>query len=293
MEPAVPRPSGPRGLLSIPAVSDRAAGVDAGPRISVNAFRLQGAIERPDRRIHVADVQALCSKTRANHSRHAGTSIKQLQDVADKVTAYYRERGYILAQSLCACAGRRSMERSSCRCSKGASPNVIVEGSKGYQSPVLTRPFKEIWLASPSTGIPSSRRCSPSGIIRASPPLACSAPVATSAPPTSPARRRTRIVFASRRRSTTTTRSSPASIAAGVAHPSTIHCIGADQLRRTLSTPSARSTAARAGYYGGIDYEIRSSAPTIPLRFTHFTNAYEVRSNRVDSARQRRRHARG
>ena len=112
--PAAPAASG--DLFSIPRVTERPLGVEEGPRVIVTSFRLDGATDRPEEGLRVADLQALLEKARAAQPP-TGFTVNQLQGVADKISEVYHQKGFILAQAFIprrACA----TVRSSCRCSK-------------------------------------------------------------------------------------------------------------------------------------------------------------------------------
>jgi hemolysin activation/secretion protein len=91
-----PTPAGP--VLEIPPMIDRPLAPAEGPRVDVRRFELVGARDRPARGIRVADLRERLEAARAE--RPGGFTIGQLQQVADRVTRYYRERGLILAQAV-------------------------------------------------------------------------------------------------------------------------------------------------------------------------------------------------
>ena len=51
-------------LFDIPRVYDRPLGLDAGPRIKVKSFKIQGATDRPAHQVKVAEAQALLDAAR-------------------------------------------------------------------------------------------------------------------------------------------------------------------------------------------------------------------------------------
>lgn len=86
--PVRPPPrSADQALPNLPA-GPEAADQD-GPRIRVSAVRLVGVQTQP-----VAEVQALVDDARGRE-----LSLKQLQALADRVSAFYRARGYLLARA--------------------------------------------------------------------------------------------------------------------------------------------------------------------------------------------------
>lgn len=142
VEQSVP-PAAPQGeLFEIPRVFDRPLGLDEGPRIVVHAFRLQGAVDRPERGVFVKDAQAILDSARAAQPAQ-GFAINQLQEVAGKVGAYYREHGYILAQAFIP-AQQVSGGDVTVQVMEGRLSGVAVEGNKGYTERVLRQPFEDL-----------------------------------------------------------------------------------------------------------------------------------------------------
>lgn len=137
--PAVPEAEQRGELFSIPRVYDRPLGLDEGPRIVVKAFRLVGAVDRPARAVSAAEVAALLEKARVEQPA-TGFSINELQEVAGKVAAYYREHGYILAQAFVpeqeVAGGEVTVQVL-----EGTLADIQVEGNQGYRAQVLQWPF--------------------------------------------------------------------------------------------------------------------------------------------------------
>jgi len=92
----LPRPP-PSEVLEVPAVIDRPFDVEECPCIVVNKFRLLNAEDMPEFEVELAAVQQLLD-TQLQDQPESGFSIGQLQEVANVVRNYYRERGLILAQ---------------------------------------------------------------------------------------------------------------------------------------------------------------------------------------------------
>jgi hemolysin activation/secretion protein len=142
VEQAVPPAARSGELFEIPRVYDRPLGLDEGPHIVVRGFKLQGAVDRPDRGVLVSEAQAILDAARAAQPAK-GFSINQLQEVAGKVGAYYREHGYILAQAYVP-EQEVSNGEVVVQVMEGRLAGVTVEGSKGYREDVLERPFKDL-----------------------------------------------------------------------------------------------------------------------------------------------------
>ena len=56
VEPAVQPQARGGDLFSIPGVSERASSAEAGPRVVVKAFKLQGAVNRPEKEVSLVEV---------------------------------------------------------------------------------------------------------------------------------------------------------------------------------------------------------------------------------------------
>jgi hemolysin activation/secretion protein len=142
VQPAVQPPERKGDLFEIPRVYDRPLGLDEGPRIVVKAFRLQGVEDRPKRHVTVTQVQAILDAARAAQPAQ-GFSINQLQQAADKVAAYYREHGFILAQAFVP-AQKVANGEVVVQVLEGRLSGVVVEGNKKYSARTLERPFKPL-----------------------------------------------------------------------------------------------------------------------------------------------------
>ena len=84
--------------LEIPAVIDRPFEADEGDRVVVEQFRLLDGRNIEDLEISLNEIQSLLDAQIGEHPE--GFAIGQLEDVAELVTRYYRERGLILAQAV-------------------------------------------------------------------------------------------------------------------------------------------------------------------------------------------------
>ncbi len=81
----------------IPAVPDRPLNADDGDKVQVDRFRLEGAESIEDGKVSLLELNKVLEKIRK--SRPDGFTIGQLQQVANEITQYYRQQGYILAQA--------------------------------------------------------------------------------------------------------------------------------------------------------------------------------------------------
>lgn len=91
-----PEPAGP--VLEIPPMIDRPLDPEEGERVEVQRFELTGARDRPRHEIVVEDIEEMLEQARREQAD--GFTVGQLEQVADRITNYYRERGLILAQAV-------------------------------------------------------------------------------------------------------------------------------------------------------------------------------------------------
>ena len=92
----LPKPP-PSAVMEVPAVIDRPFDVDECPCTVVTQFRFLNAEDMPDYGVNLAEVQALLDESIQQQAAE-GFSIGQLQEVANVVRKYYREKGLILTQ---------------------------------------------------------------------------------------------------------------------------------------------------------------------------------------------------
>ena len=137
---AMPKPPPPE-TFQVPALVERPLEIDDGETVEVTRFVLEGVIDRPDHDIAVAEVQALVDAKLVE--RPAGFTVGRLQEVADSVTRYYRDRGLILAQAF---VPVQSVEGGEVKVQvmEGLLGNVVTEGNKMYKPAVLASPFRKI-----------------------------------------------------------------------------------------------------------------------------------------------------
>src|SRR3970040_2464324 len=83
--------------MEVPAVIDRPFDIDECPCTVVTQFRLLNAVHMPEYEVSLAEVQAILDDSILQQAAE-GYSIGQLQEVANVVRKYYREKGLILTQ---------------------------------------------------------------------------------------------------------------------------------------------------------------------------------------------------
>lgn len=273
VESAVPMVE-PRGeLFSIPSEMDRSGSEDEGPRFMVHAFRLFGADNAAAHAVSVADVAAVLEKARLEQPA-AGFSINELHDVARKVTAYYREHGYILAQAVIpeqeVVAGVVAVQVL-----VGTLAEIQVEGNRHYRTKVLQRPFEAL------LGQPIERDSLESALLTLT-----NYPGVTAFGVLGPGGE-----LGTSRLTLRVQSEEPFGIEAAVDNHGSkfageyrgqvvfmfndpLH--RADRLRLIGLYALDASDSGAHGLYGGLDYEIPLLSPRDSLRVLHLTNTYSV-----------------
>ncbi len=134
-----PEPAGE--VLEVPALIDRPLDIDEGPKVQVEAFELVGAVERPEHDIDLDEIRALLREKRAE--RPEGFTIGRLDELADVVTRYYRERGLILAQAVIPV---QTVEAGVVKVKviEGRIGRVLTEGNEMYSDATLSEPFEHL-----------------------------------------------------------------------------------------------------------------------------------------------------
>ncbi len=124
--------------MEIPPVVDRPLDIDEGEKLRVSAFRLKGVVDQPAYGISRAEIQAVLDSKLAAHPQ--GFSVGRLQEVADGVTRYYRNKGLILAQAF---VPVQTVENGvvTIEVLEGRLGRVLAEGNEKYDSGILMRPF--------------------------------------------------------------------------------------------------------------------------------------------------------
>lgn len=145
-QPFLGRPELPalteQDAFEIPPVIERPLGLDEGPTIRVTGFRIEGAFERPEHGISMADVSAILSRHRDGQPEE-GFTVNQLQAVADDVTLHYRSRGLILAQAFVPAQDVHDGVVA-LQLIEGTLGGVEVEGNTLYDADVVKLPFAQL-----------------------------------------------------------------------------------------------------------------------------------------------------
>jgi hemolysin activation/secretion protein len=254
-------------------VYDRPLALDEGPRIVVKSFRLQGAVDRPERNVTVAEAQALLEAARAAQPAQ-GFTVNQLQEVADKVAAYYREHGYILAQAFVP-AQQVANGEVVVQVLEGRLAGVLVEGNKGYSTKTLERPFRSL------VGEPLDKDSIESALLTLTNyPGVTAFGVLGAGRDVGTTNLTLRVQGEDRFRVESVLDNYGTQFAGEYRGQVTLTFndpLGrADRLKLTGLYARTASGGSSHGAYGGLDYEIPLFSPSDSLRFIHLTNAYNV-----------------
>jgi len=137
--PAEPPANPVAEVLDVPAVIDRPFDVNEGEAVVVTQFRLLDAEDLPEYDISVADIEALLEAQKA--LKPEGFTIGQLQEVADVITDYYRQRDLILAQAVVP-VQTVSGGIVDIQIFVGKLGRILAEGNKLYRKEILEKPFR-------------------------------------------------------------------------------------------------------------------------------------------------------
>ncbi len=129
------------GKYIVPPVVDRPLGVAGGPRIEINAFDLRGAQDRPEKGFFVDDIWRIIEEDRA--TRPDGMTIGELQELANRITDLYRERGFIVAHAFIPV---QTVEDGivTIQVLEGVLGRVLVEGNRKYDPDMIAQPFADM-----------------------------------------------------------------------------------------------------------------------------------------------------
>jgi hemolysin activation/secretion protein len=268
------RPAEKKGeLLDIPRVADRPSVAGAGPRILVKSFRLQGATDYPERDVTVAKAAALLNGTLTTQPAE-GFTLDQLQEAANKVSAYYREAGYILAQAFVPAQQVKNGEVV-VQVLEGRLGSITVEGNKGYSARTLERPFKLL------VGEPLEKESIESALLTVTNyPGVTAFGILGAGREVGTTNLTLRIQDEDAFRAETAVDNYGTRFAGeyrGQVSLTFNDPLGfADRLRLTGLYARNTSGGSSHGAYGGLDYEIPLFSPNDSLRFLHLTNTYDV-----------------
>jgi hemolysin activation/secretion protein len=126
--------------LNIPPLAERPA--VEGPRIRVIEFNIVGLTERPDRGVTAAGINEVLTRNFATQPIE-GWTMFELQDVAQDVTNYYRQRGMMVAQAFIPAQDVRE-GLVTMQIVEGSLGAVTVDGNRSYEIDSLLGPFETL-----------------------------------------------------------------------------------------------------------------------------------------------------
>ena len=112
-------------------------------RMEISGF-MRAVVEDPDWDNRLADYELLVDRLREEHlERDTGMTIGQLQEVANAVTQYYRDAGFILAQAFIP-AQEVADGTVTIEVLEGTLGNVLAESNEKFPDEVLAAPFQDL-----------------------------------------------------------------------------------------------------------------------------------------------------
>jgi hemolysin activation/secretion protein len=281
VEPAVPQAEQQGEMFTIPRVYDRPLGLDEGPRLIVKGFRLIGAVDRPAQGVSVDEAAAILEAARQEQPAE-GYSINELHEVAGKVAEYYRQHGYVLAQSF---VPEQEVVDGvvTVQVLEGTLAEVNVEGNQRYRAKLLEWPFQAL------IGQPIEKDSIESALltltnypgVTAFGVLGAGSEVGTS--------RLTLRVQSEDPFKVDAALDNHGSQFAGEYRGQLVFTFNnalrrADRLQLVALYALDESNTDTHGVYGGIDYEIPLFSPRDSLRLQHLTNTYTVAASAANLA---------
>jgi hemolysin activation/secretion protein len=142
-----PAVAAPRPDNVVPPLRDRDADEAASQRIAVRGFRVQGVGNHPGEDITPASIQALADqqfKALGGGDAPARLDFSQLQGVADKITARYRNAGFIVATAFLPAQTVGDDQQIEIKVLEGSIGKIIVKGTKRYRPGVIAAPAEKL-----------------------------------------------------------------------------------------------------------------------------------------------------
>jgi len=128
--------------LEAPPLVERPQDLEDGPRLNVRQIEIEGAVDRPEHAVSLTDIQAILSRHLAAQPVE-GYTIRELEEIADDVTLYYRRQGLILAQAFLPAQDVQDGVIT-LQVAEGSLAGIEVEGNNLYAPGVMSAPFEEL-----------------------------------------------------------------------------------------------------------------------------------------------------
>lgn len=142
-EEFISAPPSDRAGGNIPSVADRPFDPEAGDRILVRRFVVDGVVPNAEDGITPESVQAAADAAFARETGgapEARLTVGHMVKVADGVTAFYRNKGYLVAKAFLPVQTVGSDNVVHIQVLEGRVSDVVVEGAKSYSVNVLRKP---------------------------------------------------------------------------------------------------------------------------------------------------------
>lgn len=132
----------PEEVVDVPPVIDRPFDVTECPCVVVNQFYLLNAEDMPQYDVNLEDVQQILD-SQLQQQPESGFSVGQLQEVANQVRNYYREKGLILTQVV---VPVQTIEDGTVNLELyiGKLGRILAEGNEIYSEEVLQMAFGDL-----------------------------------------------------------------------------------------------------------------------------------------------------
>ena len=111
------------------------------PRFAVSGIRLEGVVENAAQDIRRVQLEALVADALADSDQ---ISLDELRAVAGRITRYYRDRGFVLAQAF---VPRQTVEDGmvTIQVVPGRLGDVFGDGNRDYDDKQLQKPFRSLF----------------------------------------------------------------------------------------------------------------------------------------------------
>jgi hemolysin activation/secretion protein len=131
------------GGRDIPSVADRPFDPESGPRILVRGFVVDGVTPNPEQGVTQQSVQAAADAAFAREtggSPDARLTVGHMTKVADDVTTFYRNKGYLVAKAFLPVQTIGGDGLVHIQVVEGTIADVVVENNKKYPAKTLRKP---------------------------------------------------------------------------------------------------------------------------------------------------------
>ena len=131
------------GGRDIPTVAERPFDPESGPRILVRGFVVDGVTPNPDQGVTQQTVQAAADAAfgrETGGSPDARLTVGHMTKVADEVTVFYRNKGYLVAKAFLPVQSIGGDGLVHIQVVEGTIADVIVENNKKYSAKTLRKP---------------------------------------------------------------------------------------------------------------------------------------------------------